>query len=91
VEPAEAGRNTIHIQLPHQEGDFDEVTVAASLASRGIGPLTFDAEPADHPGEWRVEEADLGIPGDWQLRVQARRGEFDLLTGTASIRIREET
>jgi copper transport protein len=91
VEPAEVGRNTIHIQLPHEEGEFDEVTVAATLASRGIGPLQFEAGRAGHPGEWRVEGADFGLAGDWQLRVEARRGEFDLLTGTTSIRIREET
>jgi copper transport protein len=91
VEPAEVGRNTIHLELPHEEREFEEVTVAASLASRGIGPLTFEAKPVDHPGEWRVEGADFGIAGDWQLRIEARRGEFDLLTGTVSIRIREET
>ena len=92
VEPGTAGRNTIHVQF--EGGDmveFDEVTISATLASRDIGPLDFTAEPMGHGGEWRVEEADFGLAGDWQLRIQARRGELDLLTGTVSIRIREES
>jgi len=91
VEPGEVGRNTIHLQLPHEDGEFDEVTVDASLASQGVGPLEFEAKRAGHAGEWRIEGADFGLPGDWELRIEARRGEFDLLTGRVSIRIREES
>jgi copper transport protein len=92
VEPGTAGRNTIHVQFEGGHmAEFDEVTISATLASRDIGPLDFTAEPMGHGGEWRVEEADFGLAGDWQLRIQARRGELGLLTGTVSIRIREES
>jgi nitrogen fixation protein FixH len=34
-----------------------------------------------------VREAQLSIPGEWELRVEAREGEFDLYTDTISISI----
>jgi hypothetical protein len=69
--------------------ELDEVKVGATLASRGIGPLTFDAERMGHENEWRVDGADFAIAGDWQLRIEARQGEFDLFAETVSIPIRE--
>ena len=95
VEPGTVGANTIHVAFGHTEhgdaADFEEVNVAASLASRDIGPLRFEARAAGHAGEWRVTGADFAIPGEWELRIEARRGEFDLLTQTVSIPIREES
>ncbi len=93
VEPGTAGRNQVHLMFEQPNGEMvmlDEVKVSATLASRDIGPIEFEAEQAGHHGEWRVENADLTIPGDWQLRIEARRGEFELLTETTSIPIREE-
>jgi copper transport protein len=94
VEPGTAGRNTIHLMFEQADGEMvmlEEVKVSATLASRNIGPLEFEAEGMGHAGEWRVEGADLTIPGDWQLRIEARRGEFELLTEATSISIREES
>jgi copper transport protein len=94
VEPGTAGRNEIHLMFEQANGEMvmlEEVKVSATLASRGIGPIEFEAERMGHHGEWRVENADLTIPGDWQLRIEARRGEFELLTETTSISIREES
>ena len=31
------------------------------------------------------------VAGDWQLRIEARRGEFDLFTKTISVPIEEES
>ena len=93
VEPGTAGRNVIHLMFEQSNGEMvmlEEVTVSATLASKGIGPLDFEGERMGHQGEWRVEGVDLTIPGDWQLRIEARRGEFELLTETTSIPIREE-
>jgi copper transport protein len=94
VEPGTAGRNEIHLMFEQPNGEMvmlEEVKVSATLASRGIGPIEFEGEQMGHAGEWRVENADLTIPGDWQLRIEARRGEFELLTETTSIPIREES
>ena len=93
VEPGTVGRNTIHLMFERSDGEMvmlEEVKVSATLASRGIGPIQLEAEEMGHGGEWRVEQADLAIPGDWQLRIEARLGEFDLLTETTSVPIRED-
>jgi len=93
VEPAMAGPNEIHLAFGGHDGgppDLAEVKVAASLPSVGIGPLRYSAKEAA-PGEWIVRNAQLTIPGDWQLRIEARRGEFELLTETISVSISEES
>ena len=96
VEPGTSGRNAIHLRFEggEEEGPgLEEVDVAASLPSRNVGPLRYKAkqESGGHEAEYVVENAELSLPGDWQLRIEARMGEFDLLTGTVSIPIREES
>ncbi|MGH2995345.1 MAG: copper resistance CopC/CopD family protein, partial [Gaiellaceae bacterium] len=97
VEPGAAGPNAIHLRFgggSHEGGalEFAEVNVAATLASKEVGPLRFKAKPdPDHHGEYVVQNAQLPLAGAWQLRIEARRGEFDLLTQTVSISIREES
>jgi copper transport protein len=96
VEPGTSGRNAIHLRFEggEEEGPgLEEVNVAASLPSRNLGPLRYKAkqESGGHEAEYVVENAQLSLPGDWQLRIEARMGEFDLLTGTVSIPIREES
>ena len=62
--------------------------VSASLPSEQIGPLDFTAEPDPaEPAAWVIEDASLSIAGDWELRVQALLGEFDLLTETITVPI----
>ncbi len=41
-------------------------------------------------GAFVVRDAQLSPAGDWQLRVEARRGEFDLYTKTIAVEIEEE-
>ncbi|MEX2103445.1 MAG: CopD family protein, partial [Gaiellaceae bacterium] len=92
VEPTMAGPNQIHLTFGHdgQPPELAEVNVSATLASVGIGPLRYSAEEAA-PGEWIVRNAQLTIAGDWQLRIEARRGEFELMTETISVSIEEES
>ena len=93
VEPGTAGRNEIHLEvMGHATGmkpAFDEVTVDASLASQGIGPVRYTARPVAEGAEYVVRGANFAIPGDWNLRIEARRGEFDLFTESVSVRIQE--
>jgi copper transport protein len=92
VDPAAAGRNQIHLYLTDRAGqpaEVAEATVAATLASKRIGPLRFQAHRLA-PGHLTVHSAQLALAGDWQLRVQARRGEFEALTATVSVPIRKE-
>ena len=92
VDPAKAGRNQIHLYLTTQTGqpeDVDEATVSATLASREVGPLRFRAHRAG-PGHFVVHGAQLALAGDWQLRVDTRRGEFDASEATVSVPIGKE-
>ena len=93
VEPGIAGRNDIHLEFETPDGEpavLDEVTVAATLASARVGPLRFEAKPSGEHGAFVVRGAQLPIAGDWQLRIEAREGEFDVFTQTVSIPIDEE-
>ncbi len=92
VDPAAAGRNQIHLYLTNSSGqptDVDEASVSATLASRQIGPIRLKAHRAG-PGHFIVHGAQLALAGDWQLRVETRRGEFDAATATVSVPIRKE-
>jgi copper transport protein len=92
VDPAAAGRNQIHLYLTDESGqptDVDEATVSATLASREIGPLRLKAHRAG-PGHFVVRRAQLALAGDWQLRVETRRGDFDAAEATVSVPIRKE-
>ena len=92
VDPAMAGPNMIELELMHGETHatgVDEVGLSATLASRGIGPLRFTTLAGEHPGVFVAPAAHLPIAGDWQLRIEARRGTSELLTGTVSVRVEE--
>jgi hypothetical protein len=43
------------------------------------------------PGAFVVRRANLSPQGDWEIRVEARRGEFDLYTDTVEVPIEEES
>ena len=92
VEPAMPGENSIHLTFEHADAEkLTEVSVAASLPSEDIGPLAFPAEPVQgQPGEYVVEGASLSLPGEWELRIEALMGEFDLLTESITVPIGEE-
>jgi copper transport protein len=93
VDPAVAGPNAIHLYLLTSSGqpaDVAEVDVAASLASAGVGPLRLEARRLA-PGHYVVSGAPLTLPGDWQVRVDARRGEFESLAAELSVPIRKDS
>jgi len=88
VDPAMPGENTITIAFEPSAETPSEVTVSASLPSQQIGPLDFTAEPdPSTPNAYVIEDASLSIAGDWELRIEALMGEFDLLTETITVPI----
>jgi copper transport protein len=90
VDPAMAGENTITIMLMDSAAaqDVTKVSVGASLPSQDIGPLDLMAKPDPaEPGTYVIEGASLSIAGDWELRIEALIGEFDLLTETITVPI----
>jgi copper transport protein len=94
VDPARTGPNAIHLyMLDHTTGQpavVDEVRVAASLPTAGIGPLRLKAVPAG-PGHASVPAATFAIGGDWRLRVDVRKGEFDQWSAILTIPIRKDS
>jgi copper transport protein len=91
VDPAKTGLNAIHLYLTDRSGrpaDVAELKLSASLPSEHIGPLRFTAHRLA-PGHYAVHGAQLPLAGDWQLRIEARRGEFEALATTVSIPIRK--
>jgi copper transport protein len=92
ADPAKAGHNELHFYLLDQSGrpaDVAELRVLASLPSQRIGPLRFIARHLA-PGHFAVLGVHLAISGDWQFRIEARRGEFEALTQTVSVPIRKD-
>ena len=86
VMPAQVGPNEIHIEFT--KGRPAEVTVTAK--SKNIGPLRWRARRGMEPGAYVVKRANLSPGGDWQLRVDARRGQFDLYSDRMTISIDKE-
>jgi copper transport protein len=87
VDPARPGRNTIHLTLTDRVGrptTVDGLRVLATQTERGIGPLRLEATPAG-PGHYIVAGAALPLSGDWQLRIEARKGEFQLFTAKLTV------
>lgn len=93
VDPAQIGSNTIHVYLLEQSGQpasVAELRISASLASAGVGPLRYETRRLA-PGHYAVYGASFSIPGDWQLRLEGRRGEFEALTAEVSVPIGKDS
>jgi copper transport protein len=92
VDPAVAGDNEIHLYLSGLDGrpaSVQQASVAATLPSRGIGPLRFQARVAG-PGHFVVRGAHLAIAGTWQFTVEALEDEFTSLRAAVPIHIRKD-
>jgi len=92
VDPAQVGSNDIHIYLldPRsgaQYGKVKELTVTATLPSKGIGPLALQVQDTG-PGHWTIPAAVLGAPGTWTLDLTARVSDFDQYERKVTVRIR---
>jgi copper transport protein len=88
VMPGTLGQNEIHVTFT--KGRPDEVRVSAHLKAKDIGPLNYRARPGMEPGAFVVKRANLSPTGEWEIRVDARRGEFDLYSDTVQVPIEKE-
>jgi copper transport protein len=93
VDPATTGANEVHLYLlDHSTGQpakVDEVRVGASLPAAGVGPIRLRAVPAG-PGHAVVPAATFPLVGDWRLRVDVRKGDFDEWSTRVTIPIRKD-
>lgn len=89
VMPAMPGANEIHLEFADDRPDA--VRVSALLPAEDVGPLRYTARPGSGPRALVVRDAKLPLAGDWELRIEARRGQFELFTTTISVPIEEES
>ncbi|HEY6532274.1 MAG TPA: CopD family protein [Acidimicrobiales bacterium] len=79
VAPAEAGRNTMHIQYLDAEGSpldiSPSLTVEVSLPSAALGPIERQVVKLA-PGHFVLEGNELSLPGTWTVTLGARTSTF---------------
>ena len=92
VDPARVGANQLHVYLfdarsgaPYTK--TKELTVHASLPSKGIGPLHAMMRKAG-PGHYVANTLQLVPGGDWKLDVTDRVSDFDEYTTTLKVPVR---
>ncbi|MGH9270264.1 MAG: CopD family protein, partial [Ilumatobacteraceae bacterium] len=90
VDPAVTGGTLMHVTLTEADptaAEPDEMTVQASLAAQGLGPLDLEVVPAG-PGHVVANNVDFPVPGTWTITVTARYGDFDQHVFNADVTIR---
>jgi copper transport protein len=81
VEPAQVGRNQLHLYLFDSE-DGSQYTQAkgfeaqVELEDKDIGPLDVDLSRAG-PGHYVARSAPFGVTGDWSVLVRMRISRFE--------------
>jgi copper transport protein len=91
VEPARTGRNVMHFYFFQQTGPPANVSgldVSATLPKLNVGPLHIKLQKIV-PSHYTTSRAIFPIAGEWELRLAARRGEFQSLQTTIPIEIRK--
>jgi copper transport protein len=86
VDPVRAGPTEMHIYLSSPGGSLDQPdTVSATLANpaRDVADVELQLEPSG-PGHYSTLGATLPFTGTWTISVEARYGEFDLVTFQAT-------
>jgi copper transport protein len=92
VDPARVGSNQIHIYLfdarsGAQFSPVEELELTATLPAKSIGPLPLDPRRSG-PGHYTVQDAQLGVAGDWELEVTVRVSAFDAYAAEVEVPIR---
>jgi copper transport protein len=87
VFPAKAGDNAIHITIdePSITGP-DEVTVELTPSDGRTGAIAVPVVNAG-PGHVIADNAVIPFPGQWTIKVDARYGEFELVTFTGDFKV----
>jgi copper transport protein len=91
VEPARTGPNLIHLYFYKQNGfpaNTADARLSASLPSANLGPLRIPLQRIV-PSHYTISGAVFPQPGDWQVTIEARRGQFESITQTITVPIRE--
>ena len=92
VDPARVGANQVHLYLfdARSGAQFTaakELRLEASLPERSIGPLPLEPQRSG-PGHYTVQGAQLGVRGEWRLRVTVRVSAFDQYEAEIEVPVR---
>jgi copper transport protein len=90
VDPAAAGGNVIHLYLLDPTGRpalVSDAQISGTPADGSLGTIDFREAPAG-PGHWVVTGARFPAAGDWEVRVEARRGDFEQTTAIFEVPVR---
>ncbi|MCW3001963.1 MAG: copper resistance protein CopC, partial [Conexibacter sp.] len=92
VDPARTGTNAVHVYVFRASDGAPfaatkELTVAATLPSKGIGPLKATVHRAG-PGHYLADAMVLAPAGTWRLQVTDRVSDFDQYTATFAVPVR---
>ena len=93
IEPATTGPNDFHLYLfdrrtGAQIDRVEEMTVSLRQPEKDIGPIRLPI-PRKGPAHYEKLDEALGVPGTWEVRVQARVNEFDAYEAKDEIEVRE--
>jgi copper transport protein len=91
IEPAKTGPNVIHLYFFTPQGvpaNVDDAKLSATLPSQGVGPVPIPLQKIV-PSHYTTPGGVFPQPGEWQVLIEARRGEFEALTQTVTVPIRE--
>jgi copper transport protein len=92
IDPARVGANQLHVYLFDRKTgaaytNTKELTVAAALAKKGVGPLKTAMHQAG-PGHFVGDAVQLIPGGTWQLTVTDRVSDFDEYTAKITVPVR---
>jgi copper transport protein len=90
-EPAKTGPNVIHLYFFTRAGvpaNVDDAKLSATLPSKSLGPVRIPLQRIV-PSHYTTPAGVFPQPGEWHVTIEARRGEFEALTQTVTVPIRE--
>lgn len=92
VDPARTGENEYHLYFydetgaPLTEDPFESVTLRLDPPGDELGAIEREPSVAG-PGHWSMVGDELAIAGQWDVEVEAREGEFGLITADFDVRV----
>jgi copper transport protein len=93
IEPATTGPNDFHLYLFDRKSGaqidrIEELTVSLTQEDKGIGPIKVEI-PRKGPAHYEQLDEALGVPGTWQVRVDARVNDFDAFSARDTFEVRK--
>jgi copper transport protein len=86
ITPAHTGPNLLDVTVEDPTGkpeNVAELTVALTLKERDVGPLKIDMQRVGQ-GRYRAAEAQIPLPGAWQVAITVRTSDVDETTAAGT-------